>query len=65
MATHGGNITQAACNAAVAYGGGRVPGTAKMHVFDTEVGGDQQFRAAGKAQNGAIIAYAAHQSASW
>jgi hypothetical protein len=36
-----------------------------MHVFDTEVGGDQQFTAAGKAQNGAIIAHAAHQSASW
>jgi hypothetical protein len=53
----------------VAYGSGRVPGTAKMHVFDTEIGGDQQFKAAGKAQNGAIIpyaanqAYAAHQSA--
>jgi hypothetical protein len=60
MATHGGNIAQAARKAAVANGDGRVPSTAKMHIFDTEVGGDQQFRAAGKAHNGAIIAYAAH-----
>jgi len=63
MAAHGGNIAQAACDAAMAHGCGGVPGTAKMHVFDTEVSGDQQFRAAGKAQNSAIIAYAAHQSA--
>jgi hypothetical protein len=62
MAAHGGNIAQAAGNAAVAYGSGWVPSPAKMHVFDTEVGGDQQFRAGGRAQDGAIIAYAANQA---
>jgi len=64
MAAHGGNVAQAAGNAAVAYSNGRVPGPAKMHVFDTEIGGNQQFRAGEKAQNGAIVAYAAHQRAS-
>jgi hypothetical protein len=63
MAAHGGNVAQAAGNAAVAYHNGRVPGAAKMHVFDTEIGGNQQFRAGEKAQNGAIVAYAANQRA--
>ena len=62
MAAHGGNIAQTAGNAAVAYGGGRVPSAAKMHVFDTEVGGDQQFRAGGRAQDGAIVANPANQT---
>ena len=63
MAAHGGNVAQAAGNAAVAYGSGWVPSPAKMHIFDAEIGGNQQFRARGRAQNGAIVPYAANQAA--
>ena len=45
----------------MAYRSGRVPGSAKMHVLDAEVGSDQQFRARRKTQNSAIVAYSANQ----
>ena len=65
MAAHGGNVAQGAGNAAVAYGSGWVPSPAKMHIFDAEIGGNQQFRAGGRAQDGAIVPDATPQSADW
>ena len=62
MAAHGGNVAQAAGKAAVTHGSSRVPSAAKMYVFDAEIGGNQQFRAGGRAQNGAIVPYAANQA---
>src|SRR5437868_14710830 len=63
MAAHGGHVAQAAGKAAVTHGSSRVPSAAKMYIFDAEIGGNQQFRAGRRAQNGAIVPYAANQAA--
>src|ERR1700760_2039457 len=42
--------------------GGRVPLTAEMNTFNTKVGGNQQLRAGGKAQYGAVVSNTMNQT---
>ena len=53
---HGGQIAQAARQGAVADGFRRMPVAAEVAAFQREVGGDQDFVAAGRAQDRAVVA---------
>ncbi len=56
LASHGGNVTQAAGEAAVADAAGRVPVAAEMDVFDRKISGDEEFVAAGRVEDGTVVA---------
>lgn len=45
----------------MAGGVSRMPVASEMNVLQAEVGGDQDFMAAGRAQDGAIVTDTAHQ----
>ena len=54
--SHGGEIGEAAGQGAVADGGWRVPGAAKVAAFEGEVGGDEEFVTGRRGENGAVVA---------
>jgi len=56
LRTHGGEVAEAAREGTVADGGGSVPGAAEVAFFEAEIGGDEEFVAGGRFQDGAVVA---------
>ena len=54
--SHGSEIGEAAGQGAVADGGRGVPGAAKVAAFEAEVGGDEEFVAGRRGEDGAVVA---------
>jgi hypothetical protein len=65
LATHGGNITETASEAAVANAAGGMPLAAKMNVFDGKVGGEEEFVPGREAEYGTIVADSLRYGAVW
>jgi len=63
LATHGGDIAEAASKTAVAHAAGGMPLAAKVHVFNGKVSGDEEFVAGGKAHYRTVIADALYHGA--
>jgi hypothetical protein len=56
LASHGGNVAEAASQAAVADAAGRVPVAAEVDVFNRQISGDEELVAAGRAEDGTVVA---------
>jgi hypothetical protein len=56
FAAHGRDVAQAAGKAAVPYDCGRVPGSAEMDIFNTEIGCDQKLKSRFEPKHSAVVA---------